>query len=82
MYEKKKLELFETLECVTSKEFNVELVLDESTFNKFELKEKFKVIIEKNNYVNPPDFPISDGCCNGAKKASASRVVAEFKRHP
>ena len=47
MYEKKKLEIFETLDCVTSKEFDVELVLDDSTFNKFELKEKFKVIIKK-----------------------------------
>ena len=47
MYEKKKLEIFETLDCVTSKEFDVELVLDDSTFNKFELKKKFKVIIEK-----------------------------------
>jgi len=47
MYEKKKLEIFETLDCVTSKEFDVELVLDDSTFNKFELNEKFKVIIKK-----------------------------------
>ena len=29
---------------------------------------------------HPPDFPISDGCCTGAKKASARRFVQEF--HP
>ena len=29
---------------------------------------------------HPPDFPVSDGCCTGAKKASAHRIVAEF--HP
>lgn len=47
MYEKKKLEIFETLDCSTSKEFDVEFVKDESTFNNFELKEKFRVIIEQ-----------------------------------
>ena len=28
---------------------------------------------------HPPDFPISDGCCTGAKKASARRVVRDFQ---
>ena len=28
---------------------------------------------------HPPDFPISDGCCTGAKKASAHRIVREFQ---
>ena len=28
---------------------------------------------------NPPDFPISDGCCIGAKKASARRIVRDFQ---
>ena len=47
MYEKKKLEIFESLDFVTGREFDVELVIDDKTFNKFELKEKFKLIIEQ-----------------------------------
>ena len=46
---KKKLESFETMEFLTGKEFDVEFVKDYSTFDKFELKEKFKIIYSLNS---------------------------------
>ncbi len=45
LYQKKKLENFDTLECVTGEEFDIELVKDDKSFNNFELKEKFKIIM-------------------------------------
>ena len=45
LYQKKKLDIFDTLECATGKEFDVELVKDDKSFDKFELKEKFKIIM-------------------------------------
>ena len=43
--EKKKMENFDTFENVTGKEFDVELVKDENSFNSFEPKEKIRIII-------------------------------------
>ena len=48
-YEKKKLEHFDTLECISRKEIDVELVKDESTFDNFGLEEKIKIIVSLNN---------------------------------
>ena len=46
--------------------------------------EKSKMNISYNRFLkefmiaNPPDFPISDGCCNGAKKYTAKAVEKEI----
>lgn len=46
--------------------------------------EKSKMNIECNKWLkefmveNPPDFPISDGCCFGAKKSTAHMVESEL----
>ena len=45
LYEKKKLENFETLECAIGEEFDVEIAKDDKSFDNFELKEKFKIIM-------------------------------------
>ena len=45
LYEKKKLENFETLECAKGEEFDVEIAKDDKSFDNFELKEKFKIIM-------------------------------------
>lgn len=44
-----------------------------------------KMGIDQNKWLkefmveNPPDFPISDGCCTGAKKGTAKRVAGEVR---